>query len=75
MMSVFARCSRRFDRSGRRPDEDQTPISISDEAQRLAQMRRRHVHAAAVHAGDEVATACHVTTVGLSLSNDSRSTR
>jgi hypothetical protein len=40
-----------------RPDADEADIAYADEPTRLAQVGRRHVDAAAAHAGDEIAAA------------------
>src|SRR5258708_4310469 len=54
-IGTFARVADRFGRSGGRAEWDKAYVADTDEAERLAQIGRRHVDAAAVHAGDEVA--------------------
>ena len=44
-------------RPGGRSDRHETHVADADEAQRLAQIGGRHVDAAAIHAGDEIAAA------------------
>src|ERR1700730_11131037 len=54
-IGTFARVADRFGRSGGRAEWDKADVADPDEAEPLAQIGRRHVDAAAVHAGDEVA--------------------
>src|SRR6202047_5233037 len=48
---------RRLRRADRWPDQRETNVADADEAQRLAQIGRRHIDASAIHAGDEIAAA------------------
>src|SRR6266478_991130 len=57
-VGALARRSDRLRRSGRRPDRHKTHIVDADKAERLAQIGRRHVDPATVHAGYEIAAAC-----------------
>ena len=57
-MRAFTRGADRFGRAGRRADRHEADVADADETQRLAQIGRCHVDAAAVHAGDEIAAAC-----------------
>src|SRR6478735_7320614 len=54
---ILPRGMGRLGRAGRRADGHETHVADPDEAEHLAQIRRRHVDAAAVHAGDEIAAA------------------
>src|ERR1700724_3183312 len=54
---ILPRSTGRLGWAGRRADGHETHVADPDETERLAQIRRRHVHATAVHAGDEIAAA------------------
>src|SRR6266702_723604 len=56
-MCTFACGADRLSRAGRRADRREADVADTDETERLAQIWRRHVDAAAVHAGDEIAAA------------------
>jgi hypothetical protein len=57
LLRSFARGADRFSRARGRADRHEAHVADTDEAQRLAQIRRRQVDAATVHAGDEIAAA------------------
>src|SRR5947199_8742020 len=57
-MSAFARDADRVNRPGSWTNRNEAHIADADETQRFAQIGRRHVDAAAVHAGDAIAAAC-----------------
>src|SRR5215468_4069579 len=56
-MRALARDADRLGRTCGGTDWHKTNIDNADETQRLAQVRRRHVDASAIHAGDEITAA------------------